>query len=261
MIKDYHTHPQIIQHPNSIDDFVNVALQNGVQELCITDHMPLSVSSAADRIPFDKVEDYCVCARTIADKYKDKISIKLGMEIDFHPTLQQEIEQVLKRGDFDFLVGSVHLHAYEHLNVFNTLHTINKYAEEIYKNSILAAESGYFNAIAHVDMYRWIFSNPTRFPLKDDGFDEKNHFQLIDDLLCAIKKNNLLLEINPHFALSKKDFSCIYPSANIVKMALDKGIRFSYGSDAHTSQDVGAMLNEIRNDKLYGKALKTWEKE
>lgn len=260
MIKDYHIHPQIIRNSANLNEFVRVALENGIEEICITDHMPLSCSSASDRIPFGKVEEYCFKGRELADKYKGKISIKLGIEVDYHPSYVKEIESVLGKGDFDFVLGSSHLHAYSDLGIFNLVSTRNEYAKMMLENTISAAQSGYFNAIAHIDMYRWIFSNPERFLLIDDNFSEMEHNELIEKTLDIVKAEDLFLEINPHFAASNKNILNLYPSLNVTERALAKGIKFSYGSDAHKPEDVGIMLKELRHHKIYGRALEVWER-
>lgn len=41
MRRDFHTHPQILQQPEAFSAFAETAIQSGVQELCVTDHMPL----------------------------------------------------------------------------------------------------------------------------------------------------------------------------------------------------------------------------
>lgn len=258
MIKDYHMHPQIVQNPDAFSDFAKKAIEKGIGEICITDHMPIN-GLAGDRIPCGKVKEYCYRVREIADKYKGRLSVKIGIEIDYHPTLRNQIEDVLKIGDFDFTLASSHLHAIKELDIFNLTKTKNNYAKAMLENTISAIETGYFDAIAHIDMYRWIFSDSVRFPLCDDGFREDRHRTLIDKALDAIKAHDMYLEINPHFAVSQKNISCVYPSETIVECALNKGIKFSYGSDAHVCEDVGVMLEELRNHGIYSKALKTWE--
>lgn len=261
MIKDYHMHPQVVNIPEQFHEFAKTALENGVEEICITDHMPLLNNYQADRIPHGNIEKYCERVQELKVQYKGKLSIKCGIEIDYHPSVIDEIEAVLKAGNFDFVLGSSHLHVLATVNVFEAAKTHNNYAKAMFENTISAAKSGYFNAIAHLDMYRWIFATPSRFPLIDDGYSVELHEELIDKTLDTIKANNLRLEINPHFAVSSKNPENIYPNVSIVKSALDKGIKFSYGSDAHVSEDVGVMLNYIRNHEVYGKALKTWEEE
>ena len=69
------------------------------------------------------------------------------------------------------------------------------------------------------------------------------------------------LEINPHLAETKKDLSFLYPQDTITKWAIDMGLEFSYGSDAHKPTSVGTLLEELEDHSLYGAAIKRFENE
>ena len=267
MIKDYHMHPALLcTSEQRFDQFVQQAVKMGIEEICITDHMPLSCSKAKDRIPHGRVEDYCRSVRELSQKYKNILSIKVGIEIDFHPSVTDEIENVLKCGDFDYVLGSTHLHVMENGDILKNSSGRNEYAELSFKNTIAAARSGYFDAIAHLDMFKAIFSQPKRYPLTDDGYCEKKHIELLHQTLDAIKDNGLRLELNPHFASSEfvdpdNRLDSMYPSPSIVQMALDKNMRFSFGSDAHSPEQVGELLPQLRMHPVFGKAISKWENE
>lgn len=259
MKKDYHMHPMIMQKPERFSLFVQNAIQNGISEICVTDHMPLSCSDAPDRIPAGRIGGYCRLARELSGSYSDDISIKVGIEVDYHPSVAGEIEQVLAEGDFDFVIGSSHLHVIKQNEYFDGRMTRNQYVRAMLENTILAAQSGYFNAIAHLDLYRWIFSIGDRYPLVDDGYSEAVHARLIDETLCSIQENGLLLEINPHFAVQSGRLEDTYPSLPILERALQKNIPLYYGSDAHIPQHVGCLLDELHGHAVYGPALSAWE--
>lgn len=261
MRKDYHMHPMIIQQPERFEAFVKKAIYEGIDEICVTDHMPLLCSDAKDRIPHGKVSDYCTAVRNLAKQYEAQITIKLGIEIDYHPSIKDEIDSVLEVGEFDFILGSSHLHVVREKELFNNKTTRNEYARAMFKNTIGAIQSGYFDAIAHLDMFKWIFTKNDRYPLIDDGYSEQFHIALIDEALDAIKEHNLRLEINPHFAGQTSDIVDTYPSEYIVNKALEKGIRFTFGSDAHSPECVGEFLDELRDHPVYGLALASWENE
>ena len=257
MRKDYHIHPQVILAPEAMERFIKSALDKNIEEICVTDHMPLSISSASDRITHGKVREYCRIVREMAKKYENKIRIKCGIEIDFHPSVISEIENVLDDGDFDFILASSHMHVF--IKDYPR-YTFNDFAVMALENSIKATEYGRFNAITHLDMYRWVFENPERFPLIKNEYDVFKNKALINELLDKIVKRDMYLEINPHFAESKQDITYTYPQVDIVKWAIEKGVSFSYGSDAHTPNSVGAYLSELDKHFIYGKALKKWEK-
>lgn len=259
MIKDYHMHPMVVQKPEQFDLFVRKAIAEGVEEICITDHMPLLCSTAKDRIPHGKVKEYCTAVRNLAKQYKDEISIKLGIEIDYHPSVRDEIDAVLEAGEFDFVLGSSHLHVIKAHEWFQNNVTHNEYAKAMFENTISAIQTGFFDAIAHVDMHRRIFERREKFPLIDDGYSEVSHVKLIDEVLDALKEHSVRLELNPHIAELKDDIEYMYPSTSIVSKALEKGIQFTFGSDAHKPESVGACLQKLREHEIYQKALATWE--
>lgn len=258
MRKDYHMHPTVLNAPEKMELFIQNALKKNITEICVTDHMPLSISKASDRLPHGMVGEYCRTVREWAKKYESQIRIKCGIEIDFHDSVMPEIERVLEEGDFDFILASSHMHVF--VKEYSQ-YTFNDFAALAIENSIKAAKTGWFNAIAHLDMYRFAFEKPSRFPLVNDRYDVFRHQALIAELLETLTNKNVYLEINPHLAESKQDISYAYPEETIVEWALEKNVRFSYGSDAHSASSVGAYLDELALHPVYGKALRKWENE
>lgn len=253
MIKDYHMHPTVVQDHTRFADFARAAIEHGVEEVCITDHMPLSTNTAGDRIPRGRVEEYCQIVHSLAAEWEGKLSVKLGIEIDYHPDFHAEIESVLNAGDYDFVIGATHLHVGQ-CDIFSSVHTHNEFAEAKIKNTIACARSGYFDTIAHFDFYRWHFTLPERFPLTDDGYTYGKHIPLLEQALDVIQSEGLFLEINPHLAVIQNNIDSTYPEAGIVRMALARGMKFSYGSDAHHAEHVGANLAKLRAHPVYGPA-------
>ena len=256
MRKDYHMHPKVIQNPERVEEFVRQAVSKNIMEICITDHMPLSISSASDRLPKGTVKEYCKRVREFAKRYEGILSIKCGMEIDYHSSALDEVEAVLSEGDFDFLLASSHMHVF--VKDYDR-YTFNEFAAMALENSIEAAQTGWFNAITHMDMYRFAFGNAQRFPLRDDGYDPRKHMDLVDHLFDEILKKEMYLEINPHLAESKKSLEFVYPQAVFAERALARGVKFSYGSDAHKPESVGALLGELEAHPVYGIAMRQWE--
>lgn len=253
--KDYHLHPRILNPIEPFDAFVHAALRKGIKKICVTDHMPLSVSNASDRIPKGKVKEYCHKVRELAERYEGTISIQCGIEIDYHPLVLGEIEQVLEEGNFDYVLGSSHMHIF--IRDYSA-YTFNDFASLAIENSIRAAECGWFHAISHFDMYRFAFENPHRFPLINDRYNILKHELQIRTFLKTVSQNHVLLEINPHLAEEKGNLSYVYPQEQIVQWALEENCTFSYGSDAHHSESVGTYLNVLETHSVYEKALKTW---
>ena len=256
MRRDYHMHPTVVQDPARFDRFAEAALAKGIGEVCITDHMPLSISDAADRIPAGRVGEYCRRVRELADRWAGRLTVRCGIEIDFHPDYMDEIRAVLDAGSFDYVLASSHYHVFMTEDEMRRC-TRNDFAARALENLHRAVDTGLFTAAAHFDVHRCTF---TQQPLIDDDYQAERHMHLIRPLLAAIADRGMYLEINPHFAEGMGgDMSCVYPQESILSLALDMPIRFSYGSDAHVPQSVGALLEKLEAHPVYGCALRQWE--
>ena len=138
MVRDYHMHPQIITKPELFAQFVETARKNGIEEICITDHMPLIGSSLKDRLPAGSVREYCETAKRLKEQYRDVLSVKIGIEIDYHPTVTDQIRRVLDEGEFDWILGSSHLHALPGQDIVKSSKTRTKYAMKMLENTAAA---------------------------------------------------------------------------------------------------------------------------
>ena len=254
MRKDTHIHAMILRQDVDSHAYVRAAIAKGLDTIAITDHMPLSCSSAGDRIPRGRVKEYCQKVRELGRRYDGQIRILCGIEIDYHPSVKDEVDAILQEGDFDLRLGSSHLHVLHDAGWFKTV-SRQDYARLMLENAAAAAQTGFFQVIPHIDMYRWVFVNSRRFPCKDSVFNEQALLPYVRQTLDAIKRNGVMLEINPHFACGSGSMDDVYPSRLIAACALASGVRFCYGSDAHRAEDVGAMLEQLEQNPLYGEAL------
>ena len=245
MIKrDGHMHPNIMKKPHQGDEFILRAIELGFREIVFTDHMPFTVTGDEhDRIPFGMVGDYCAAVADFAEKYKDKISIKTGIEIDFHADCTDEIAEVLAAGKFDVILGSSHLNIAGFGVPFGNI-TKTDYAALVLENYLRAAESGLFYVMTHLDVYRWVFSE-AMYPTIDDGFDVSVHEDLLCHIFKEMKKRDIALEVNAAPLYKKFDDLGAYPEKKILSVAEDYGLRLVYGSDAHSADKVGFEYDSV----------------
>lgn len=60
-------HPQVPGEQSLAEEFIQKAVSKGLEEICITDHMPLSISDAPDRIPVGRVGEYAERVSQLAE--------------------------------------------------------------------------------------------------------------------------------------------------------------------------------------------------
>ena len=246
MIKrDGHMHPNLLKKPWQGREFIEHAIELGFREIVFTDHMPFTVTGDEhDRIPFGKVGEYCAEVKRLSEEYADRIRILTGIEIDYHPDCTSEIEEILSAGEFDVILGSTHLDIKGFHVPFEKL-TRGEFARLVLENYLAAAKSGYFHVITHLDVYRWIFDMPEKFPLKDDAYTWRDCEGLIREIFSVMEEKNIALEINA--APFYKGFGDVgaYPERGILALSREYSLPYVYGSDAHFADKVGYAYGEF----------------
>jgi len=242
---DGHTHPNLLKIPAQADEFVSRAIELGFDSIIFTDHMPFTVTGDEhDRIPFGRVADYCEAVGEIRKKYRGKIDVRCGIEIDYRKSCESEIRDVLSCGKFDRILGSSHLNIKGFGIPFGKI-TRSDYAAEVIENYIGAAESGFFDVMTHIDVYRWVFSENDLYPLEDDNFSVKSIENPLRRLFSTMEKGGIALEYNAAPLFKKFDSDGAYPAKDILNIASDYQLRYTYGSDAHAAHHVGFGYEEF----------------
>ena len=95
----------------------------------------------------------------------------------------------------------------------------------------LAAESGLFDIIGHVDLCK-----------KFAFYPRQDCTPLFARFLQASKRHSVAVELNT--AGLRKECREIYPSPRIVQMAAQLGVPITFGSDAHAPAEVGLNFAE-----------------
>ena len=246
MIKrDGHMHPNLLKVPSQGDEFILRAIELGFDEIVFTDHMPFTVTGDEhDRIPFGCVGDYCRAVGELRERYRDRIRILTGIEIDYHPSCTDEIGEVLAAGHFDVKLGSSHLNIKGFNVPFGSI-SRTEYAALVIENYIRAAESRLFDVMTHIDVYRWVFTENDTYPLFGDGFKVSSIEGELRRLFTVMEKEDIALELNaaPYYKGFAEE-GC-YPARDIMTIASDYRLRRVYGSDAHKASHVGYAYDEI----------------
>ena len=88
---NYHTHTYRCGHANGADeDYIKRAIEGGIKTLGFSDHVPLRFADGSEssyRCPTDEAEEYIESITALREKYRDKLDIKIGFEMEYYPTL------------------------------------------------------------------------------------------------------------------------------------------------------------------------------
>jgi histidinol-phosphatase (PHP family) len=235
MLVDLHNHTHLCNHAEGQPfEYVEKAIEKGIKIFGFTDHAPMDFDPTW-RMKFSEILKYFEMIDEVREKYKDKIEILKGFEVDYLPKYHDE--RILE-SDVDYLIGSIHF-----LNEwgFDNPEFIGKYESSdidelwklYFKEIENMANSKLFQVVGHMDLLK-VF----KFLPKKQRIDD-----LVEDSLKAIKKSGMAIEINSSGL--RKPIGETYPSRNILQIVKEMNIPITTSSDAHSPEQVGMFKNEI----------------
>jgi len=253
---DYHVHPDYsLDAVGTIEQYCRRALELGLKEICFTTHYD-SDPFRKDEDPFmriegeivplseDNVKRYIEDVKKAGEKYSSLgLSVKVGLEVDYAPHIEKQLRPDLASFDLDYLLGAVHCLDHIAISASNEAeryfkgNSLDEMVEEYYEVLTQAVESGLFDVIAHLDIYKkygWGF------------YGEKTltaHRGLVEPVLELIVKNDLGMEINT--GVLRRGHKEFCPGLEILNLALQMGVKINaFGSDAHKLEHLGKGIQE-----------------
>jgi len=237
---DLHNHTPLCNHANGTpQDYIKKAIEEKIDIFGFSDHAPIPNDfDKKYRMSLSQINEYETEILSLKKKYKDKIEILLGYEVDFFKNKNLIYDKILN-SNVDYLIGSVHfLEGWGFDNPEFIGEYKNKSIDKIYEDYFEAisnlAMSGYFQIVGHLDLIK-VFNY---LPKKDIRLIAKKAIKMI-------KKYNLTVEINS--AGFRKPTQEQYPSNSLLELILEYNIDICFGSDAHKVEQVGYRIDDTIN--------------
>ena len=220
---DYHLH--VVAHgdrPMTVENiltYCEVAKERGIRQMGITEH---------DRY----LDDIDLAAFQEARELYQDVELRLGIEIDFVPGKEEEMDRFATELPYDYVIGSVHRVGGEevdhpdHREIYEKWDTYELY-EAYYENVRAAALSGRFDVLGHPDLIK-IFRQ----------FPEKDITGMLEETADAVAESGIVVDVNS--AGLRKPIGEIYPSRDFLEMFHRRGVPIILSSDAHAPEEVAA---------------------
>ncbi|HYY13398.1 MAG TPA: histidinol-phosphatase HisJ family protein [Chthoniobacterales bacterium] len=233
LISDYHTHPQghRAQHytPQLLQPWVDAAKKLGLTEIAFTDHDRFHAG-----VDFDQIERL--------RENNPELKIRAGIELDNDPASsaagRKWIDQHWNR--LDFVLGSVHFldRADQMFDTvpagaaqFEGRNIDHVYADYLRRVREIAS-SGLVDCLAHLDL------------IKIHGHRPSAEIRsIVEETLELVRERHLALELST--AGWRKPVNELYPSDEIIQLAVAKGIPFTTASDAHSHAQLGDRFHRL----------------
>ncbi|MFD6211359.1 histidinol-phosphatase HisJ [Peribacillus sp. NPDC060253] len=255
MKADSHVHTPFCPHGSmdEFDEYITRGIELGLKEITFTEHAPLPRDFQDPTPEKDSgmdaalLLDYFQELRVLKERYKDKILIKSGLEVDFIEGYEKETKEFLDDiGEFlDDSILSVHFIKHQNSwhcidfseNEFGAIANELGSVEAIYAKyydtleQSIKADLGIYKPkrIGHITL---VHKFQLRYP-PALSFDER-----VYKVLDMINVNKYELDYNGA-GLVKPLCGEPYPPERFARRARDLGIPLIYGSDAHQAKDLG----------------------
>lgn len=233
---NYHTHTYRCGHTQkdmTDEDFVKEFVKKGFKKIAFTDHCPekqIIDKRSNMRMDYSQINEYLDSINYLKDKYKDKIEIETGFEIEYLPGQEENLLE-LKHMTDKLVLGQHFIYDNnKNLKIFRK-HNFSdedliKYANYIKR----AVELNIPDIIVHPDLYM----------LNRDTFGTIE-IEVAEIICIVAEKYDIPLEINLTEAsmyLSKLKDKIKYPCKEFWKVVSNYNIRVIYGVDAHYRDQI-----------------------
>jgi histidinol-phosphatase (PHP family) len=228
---DAHLHTDLSPDADvPIDAYAAEAVERGIAELAITDHLDFVPGTPA--FSFVTFQDRERVVREAAERWASRgVAIRFGVEITYDQAHEADIRDHLGRHAYDYVIGSVHVYADSPYHAARVAAwTAGRPLAEIvapYFDEVLRAiRSGLFDTIGHLDFVKR-YLVPHVMPAALAAAPE-----LYEPLLLALVETGTALEVNTSGL--RQVAGETYPAGPIVeRYGLLGGTSVVAGSDSH----------------------------
>lgn len=222
MIYNYHTHTWRCGHASGAEEeYIKRAIECGIKYMGFSDHVPFVFPDGYEsgyRVPFVQAKCYVDELSKLREKYRDKIDLKIGFEMEYYPAhFEKMLKNAVEAGG-EYLILGQHFIGGEHPGGSYTYaptddaDTLKEYVAEV----VEAIGRGVFTYVAHPDIFRFTG-------------DISVYREEMRKLCIASRTYDVPLEINFLGIRDKRK----YPNEAFWEMAGEEKSPVTFGFDAH----------------------------
>lgn len=249
---DYHLHTPFCRHARgTMEEYVQRALEKGIEEICFTPHIPLPDfprGAANLRMDPEEFDSYLEELESLRSRYRST-TILCGVEADYYRGYEGYLESFLARYPFDLVLLSIHfIRDWPGNNWLFGFDFPSKSLSQIYGEYFRELKrgiaTGLFDCLAHLDLIK-----QPGHPVMESNRND------IEEILDLCSRHGMSIEVNTSGL--RKPIGELYPCRRIISLAVGRGLALVTGSDAHDPTAVGyafselhCLLEELRGSKI-----------
>lgn len=239
MIANYHTHSRWCRHgEGEIEDMILSALNLGLEELAITEHVPHRDNLDTNRMAWEEFEDFNRDLDRNIEQYKGQIKVIKGFECEYYAADLDDYRMFIEKYGYFLFLGQ---HFYGKHPYKGELFFMDKVKTDeslqIYADTVcVGLQTGMFHFLAHPDC---VLENYNNHEWND--VSEK----ILRQIFACCKEKDMPIEINANgWAKHRR-----YPCKDAFLLSKEYGLKCLLNSDAHFP------------DRIYNDPVKELERE
>jgi len=221
---DSHMHTPLCKHAEGDPiEYAEAGHERNLRGVIFTCHSPMPGGfSSPVRMAPEQFDEYVDIISEAADEAPDGFEVRLGLESDYFPGMEEWLSVLHQRAPFHFILGSVHWHIAEYIDMFwgGDEH---EFRVQYFEHLAESAECGLFDCLAHPDLIK--NASPATW-----DFDEMR--PVIAEALDRIAATGVAMELNTSGL--NKSFPEMNPGPDMLAMMAEREIPVVIGSDSHT---------------------------
>lgn len=229
---NYHTHHELCQHAEGTAvDYVKEAVKIGLKGIGISDHTPnpyLPMPERGWRMQIEDLPYYLSDVKAAKDQYKDQIKVYTGLEVEYFPGYAQFYQDLRSKTDY-MILGQHYISDDDDIKkMYSSFGLKTKEQIHIYERYLIEAiKSGFFDIVAHPELYLFTYQN----------FDEEAR-KIAYKIAKTAKEHNVLLEYNANGYRKKQvntayGLQHVYPRREFWEIVKEVGTKTIFSSDCH----------------------------
>jgi histidinol-phosphatase (PHP family) len=241
VIVDYHMHlrgsderPRGRYSAERAEEYVAQAREADVDEIGFSDHVYyFRQAESLWEIPWmlervgDDLDEY---VGAVEEANRRGLPVKLGLEVDYFPGIEGDLEELLRPYPWDYFLGSVHF--VDGLPVDQEPGLVHELeVGEAWRRYFTwlreAAGSGLFDVLSHPDLVKIFGRRPSA--------EETRELQV--EAADAIAAAGICVEVSA--AGLHKPVGELYPDRELLELCHERGVPITLASDAHQPAHVG----------------------
>lgn len=260
-----HTHSVYCDGKDEIEKFCETAYLKGFDSLGFSAHAPLNGIISTWHMKKERLEEYLSAVKTAREKWKDKLRIFLGLEVDYIEGYSSPLD--FQKYDLDYIIGAIHYvippHDGEPFAIDGPVDEFEKGLKESFSNDIHALVEAYwqaltamikaggFDILAHIDLIKKNNFGEKYYPLDPPPYLTRTY-----SVAELLRGSSIVVEINTGGLNRNKTKDC-YPGRHVLRQLKANNVPIIITADAHRAEHINGNYDKARDSLLSAGYIET----